>query len=75
MTLDSQEMCFTLTAKDVSVWMAALRMAANHSSVPIIPWDSCPFLGQHKELVRLTGYGARDHEDLYQALKTKWGKQ
>ena len=64
-------MMFTLSVKEVSVWMAALRSAAKNSSVPIIPWDSCPFLQQHWELVRLTGYGAADHQDLHDFLAKK----
>jgi len=71
MKLDNHEMKFTLTVKEVGTWMAALRFAARNSSVPIIPWDSCPFLNQHWELVRLTGYGHGDHQELYDFLKKK----
>ena len=61
----------TLDIKALSTWMAALRFAARNSTVPIIPWDSCPFLNQHKDLVRLFGYSAGDHADLVNYLKTK----
>lgn len=74
MKITTHELSFTLTEKDLSVWMAALRLASKHSSVPIIPWDSCPFLAQHKELVRLTGYGSGDHQDLHEYLKAKYDK-
>lgn len=64
MTITAHNLSFTLTVKEVSVWMVALRMAAKKNIGGTLPWDSCSFLAQHAELVRLTGYGAGDHEDL-----------
>jgi hypothetical protein len=74
MEITQHNMVFSLTVKDVGVWMAALSRAATTSTVQIFPWDSCPFLKQHAELVRLTGYGAGDHKDLRAELEAKWGK-
>lgn len=69
MTINSQTIQMTLTPKEISVWMAALRLAAKKRTVPIIPWDECPFFKQHGELVKITGYGAGDHEDLREFLR------
>jgi hypothetical protein len=74
MNITNHNLTFNLTVKEVGVWMAALRMAAKHHTM-CIPWDSNPFLEQHKELVRLTGYGTGDHEDLYNALAKKAKEQ
>lgn len=63
MTLSDHKLTITLSEKDLSVWMAALRLAAISSRVPLIG-APCPFVVQHAELVRLTGYSAGDHLDL-----------
>ena len=68
MNLKNHDLVFSLTVKEVGVWMVALRMAAKQH-IYCIPWDSNPFLEQHKELVRLTGFGAGDHEDLHAFLE------
>jgi len=64
MKITSNTFAFELTEKEVAIWMAALRLASEQSAAGIIPRESCPFLIQHGELVRLTGYGAGDHERL-----------
>jgi hypothetical protein len=71
--INARELLQTLGFADEAVWMAALRSAAKSSTVPIIPWDSCPFLNQHKELVRLTGFGETetDHQHLHNFLQQK----
>jgi len=69
--VDSHEITVTLSIKELDVWMTALRRAAKTSDVSVITWDHCPFLKQHNELVRLTGYGEREHIDLYEFLKLK----
>lgn len=71
MKITEHGMTFDLTIKEVGVWMEAVRLAALKRSVPMFPWDSCPFLNQHAELVRLTGYGASDHEELRKALQSR----
>ncbi len=71
MKVNYQEFNFTLSVKEVSTWMAALRLAAKSSTVQIIPWDSCPFLIQHGELTRLTGYSLKEDEELFTFLEQK----
>jgi hypothetical protein len=72
MKITANNFAFELTEKEVGVWMAALRLASKASAAGTIPHDSCPFLLQHGELVRLTGYGAGDHERLKEeVLKPK----
>jgi hypothetical protein len=74
MTLNHHEMDFRLTIKEIGIWLVALRMAAKQHGVSV-PWDANPFLQQHKELVRLTGYGTADHEELYAFLEKKAKEQ
>lgn len=64
MKITANNFAFELTEKEVGVWMAALRLACEKSSNGRVPHDSCPFLAQHGELARLTGYGAGDHDRL-----------
>lgn len=71
MKIDNHQMSFTLSVKEVSVWMASLRQSALSSSVTFYPWDSCPFYKQHKELIRLTGYSSGDHIDIGERLQRK----
>jgi hypothetical protein len=71
-----KEMVFELSEKEVSVWLAALRLAALRSVEwpdpgTSAPWNSCPFLRQHGLITSLTGTGFLDHENLYQELKAK----
>ncbi len=71
MKIISHELSFTLSVRELEIWMAALRQASRSSTVPVIPWDSCPFLKQHLELVNLTGWGGGDHEELHIFLRKK----
>lgn len=71
MDINSHQLGFTLTVEDLGVWMSALRLAAR-DAVPVVPWDSCPFVKQHKELVRLSGFGTNDHARLLEDLKMKY---
>lgn len=64
MKITENNFAFELTEKELGVWMAALRLASKASASGMVPRDSCPFLLQHEELVRLTGYGSGDHERL-----------
>lgn len=69
MTLNKQELTFTLTIKEVSVWMVAVAASARSGKGTIFPWDSCPFFKQHEELVRLTGHCAEEHQRLRSELE------
>lgn len=67
MTIKTHQLVFEISVKELDIWMCALRMAARQRG-GTVPWDACGFLIQHGELVRLTGYGAGDHEDLKRRL-------
>lgn len=66
MQMETLHYTFTLTEKEVAVWMASLRAASRSAAkgVQMFPWDSCPFLRQHADLSELTGRDKIAHEDL-----------
>ena len=71
MMIITQEFTLKLKARDIRVWMEALRIAANKAKGCMLPWDHCPFYNQHEELVKLTGWGEADHVALGQKLASK----
>jgi hypothetical protein len=75
MKITEHNLTFTLTIKEVETWMTAVRQATlNQNNVRIVPRDACPFFKQHGELVRLTGYGAHDHEEMKRVLAARSSK-
>jgi len=66
-TVKTHQLVFEISVRDLGVWMCALRMAARQCG-GTVPWDACNFLIRHGELVRLTGFGAGDHETLKKRL-------
>jgi len=69
MKLNSQTLTFELSAKELSVWMVALRHAAKtlKDDYPG-DWKNNPFLLQHFNLVGQTGFCSGDHQDLCKAI-------
>lgn len=69
MILKEHGMTFSLTIKELDVWLTSLRHSATRTDrVRMIPWDSCPFFIQHRDICRLTGFGVPDHERMAESL-------
>lgn len=74
MQIDSHTLQFTLTVKEVDIWLTALRIAALKAGPSFGYKDAGKdggnaFTEQHAELVRLTGYSAGDHKSMMEELR------
>lgn len=77
MELKKHGLTFELTVKELDVWLTSLRHSATRADrVRMIPWDSCPFFRQHRDLCHLTGFAVPDHERMAETLAAEnEGKQ